>query len=385
MSLTAAPPSLAEVDHATFDAGLINACRTTHAQMAQEFFNQKNGSIHVEHVRRWAPPWYLRTNVSTPYSLDDYRCHITAALSRILCEKGILTERALRERDIGMFVQHWAHVLLREGSFLHRKEHASDGAPYTTEVVLQRTRHALREIVTHPKRAFVVESPVHPLWNKRGYSDVSVRGTPIWVVEGTTAQKALARTLVGPDINKPETALCVGSDLAREAIPRLLAVDRAHVIELQSTARQEVRHMLSGHESFLNNEPLRRQTIEALIKIWTDMREEESTMLFTLHDELEGPDIYSGETSSIVHAYIEPLLYDIHAEADEIRRRFPIVTYLTLRAILEEDTQSFNRLLMLWHQLLPVVSDRTDRCEVAMVIIKTFLKETTPQEVLLQI
>ena len=52
---------------------------------------------------------------------------------------------------------------------------------------------------------------------------------------------------------------------------------------------------------------------------------------------------------------------------------------------MKEERKWFNRLLMLWHQLLPVVSDRTDRCEVAMVIIKTFLKETTPQEVLLQI
>lgn len=367
-------------DHGLYDAGLLNASMTAHQYLFDQLREGTMQSLHAAHVRAWALPWYLDTRTETCNSIDDYRIDAAARLASICMQQQLLSIYESNQPDAQRFFQHFGHITVREGLRLHRHDYNVDEEHVTPNDMLLGVRHALYQTFKHKK--IIAESPIHPFWKGRS-TEESIGGIPLRASNTTVFQQKLLEKLLHPTIGLKETHECRASTLLQHAIPELVEVDGRLIVEYQFPARQKLRSLLKPLQTFKGEEIVRQTTIDTLLDMWVAMDSMPNAQIDQL--QVEGfPSIIDGKPRNILDAYIIPLMGD-PASAELLSQRFPIVIFLLLRSIaMHQETES-QMLLELWGELLNVVETDSRMYSLAALIVYASRKESTPQDIRLQI
>lgn len=373
------------LDHGTFDAGLLNAGLAAHRDLYRRHTLQKiDDPIHPEHVCTWAIPWYMEIRIETTFTIADYRRHAAERLRETCMKHGIFNRYDAAQQDTRRLMDHWAHALVKQSLHLHAGQWQDDKTHYTPDYALRRIRHSLRQVVGD-KAMIIAESPVHPLW-KRGAELESAMGNPMWGEKPTRRQQEIARTLLKPTQNISETAECTATDMAREAVPMLLDVDRRYFTELLVQERRALRTLLKGKECFeesdtgKNGNNLRRTAIERLLDMIAATERISFEEIHGLQTD-DGPSPMDGETNEVMNAYIMPLLGDPKANKSLLEQRFPIIIDRLTRAIEEDDNEQFQALFKILTDVHGVVDIDPAVFNLIALTMGTFDKHSTPRAV----
>lgn len=371
------PPQAVPLDHASYDAGLLCATNRAHEEIAKMVLLGEKG-CHPDQVRLWHVPWYIATKQSYPLSIADFRKDTVTRLRAVLREKGFLSDAESRDAGIFRFLEHWAHVLLRESLPLHNRAYENLKLPDPASIMLLQTRKSLRMVLGNDRR-IVAESPVHPHWNRRGHMWQTQHEQPIWVSEATASAQNFAAKVLGPHPGVEKPSRCFAAEVAAEAVPQLLSCDHQQYIEYAMLERNNIRHLLEGHEMF--TQELRESVIEQLTDVWYNMNEPTSVALSALQRD-GAPNILDGDTAEIFDAYITPILQDLEHRMEELERYIPLMTYLTFRSLLNKEYKTVEALAIAWNNFA-VFCNLSPRIIGPVFLATTLIDSSrTPQEIL---
>lgn len=305
--------------------------------------------IEKAHIDQWSAPWFVRTKGREPETrLVD---HIADFAQRM--QDVILNDAELRlpfgTGKLGMIAERDADRLLilaattfARMSLGYQAGSRGRGEIVTPSAVLQEVRKSLYWLtqdftVGKAKRPLIVASPFLPLW-KVSHVETHPKHQmlfPLCVLEGKKPEQAIARHLIGPNLNRDVSDASdtyIGKVIQR-AMPHLLDTRHLlHIVFLHHGEREKLNRALTGKTDFTPE--LRREVSDILIAMLMNHREFDIDALYAIRTEIGSenlPDPINGETSAILSTYIEPILPEEGSiatpeESSVLRRRMPILT-----------------------------------------------------------
>jgi hypothetical protein len=338
--------------HALYDAGLLDATIATSSELTYQF-SQPGDHFDTNALRAWRVPWCIVPTQQTDVqpTLDDYRIDLAGKITKVLQTKNMLNGGS-PSRDINAFVHHWSYLFLKEAAYLHGKTPFQEKMfPHeNAELLIRRVREPLRGIALKSggkgTTYLVADSPAHPEWNNYKSKPVtSEQGSSVKVLAVSGDVRLLTTALLGNQINMASSTSDVASDVMREAGECLLSVNRDYIAEIDSPERKALQEFCMQHRNDPDiSEQDRHLLFDLVSDLWVHI-DEDSTIATSIAHEinaLEGgnlPSIEDGPIPDLLNIFIVPYL-DRPEAAAELERRLPILKFIAMRSLMEENADS---------------------------------------------
>lgn len=378
------PENIADLDHATFDMGLVNASRKTRERLqAQAFREHSNPEAALNTYSSLRVPWWLETKYETPWELKEYRAWTVEQLTAVLGAKhgGKID---VKRDDVKRLLQHLGHRIVYNSMPLHvGYEYPETGLPYTAEKLLERSRYDARRVAT--TKHIPTESDEHPLWMRGKTKDTSEG--PRRLVDATQPQISAAQYLVGSEFGARDATSGPLTDAMREALPMLLEVDNFNLRMLSSDLRGQFKTLLadaksgkiaqavlplstatspdelrSAFQSLIKAErnpeeaarlhDLKRKLVGVIVDTWMQINATSDAAIKALQ-ETGKPDVLQGEAVDVLKAYVDP-----HIEAKDVvalKKLLPLIGYHTIGGITMENDAAVDKAIKMWSSIAHLV------------------------------
>lgn len=352
------PERIADLDHATYDMGLINAARATRRHLEEEYF--RSGANSEDAGKAYSSlrvPWWLEMKYETPWTLRDYCKHASERISQVLSQKHA-SHVDTRKDDVRRMVQHWSHEVVWDSVPLHvGYADPETDVPYSSDDILVRAREKLKWIAIC--RYMDIKSTEDPLWQRSKSKRMSEKMRR--VVDATQPQMAAAKYLIGPEMNI-KTTTGPGSEVLKEAVPYLFSVDDRNAMVMSTDLRRKFKQTLAAPGNQAPDtkglQDMKSSLTTNIIEMWMQINPTTDKALSAMQEEGK-PDVLNGTLSDVFDAYVVPHLE--RRDAERLRKLVPLVGYHTIGAVGMDDMEAVNRAIGTWSDIARVVSDLPSR------------------------